>query len=226
MAIAGEKTGPVSGQPPSLSTEATEALVSSSQKDPQGHNAPGRDGGDAEAPKKQKTEKERTQSCQENNQNDQRSDTKQSQRNEPRPTRHASLLRSKPSKPLLLLLQARSRRRSPRRRRRLCPSTSKRRPRERRRVRAENRESNKQKPCIDKAQSSSLWTTSTTRPTFPRSSSQHGMTGGRRRVSTSPSLDLMETSSPAVTSLSLSPHRTSLVLCIAATPSPHLSRTL
>lgn len=58
MATAGEKTGPVSGQPPPVSAEATEALVSASEKDPQGQNAPGRDGGDAEAPKKQKTEKE------------------------------------------------------------------------------------------------------------------------------------------------------------------------
>ena len=61
---AGEKTGPVSGQPPAVAAETTEALVSASEKDPQGQNAPGRDGGDAEAPKKQKTEKERTQSYQ------------------------------------------------------------------------------------------------------------------------------------------------------------------
>ncbi|KAH0253577.1 valyl-tRNA synthetase-like protein, partial [Aureobasidium melanogenum] len=56
--IPGEKTGPVSGQPPAPSAETTEALLSSAQKDPQGQNAPGQDGGDAEAPKKQKTEKE------------------------------------------------------------------------------------------------------------------------------------------------------------------------
>jgi valyl-tRNA synthetase len=55
----------VSGQPPAPSAETTEALLSSAQKDPQGQNAPGQDGGDAEAPKKQKTEKERTQSHQE-----------------------------------------------------------------------------------------------------------------------------------------------------------------
>lgn len=52
----------MSGQPPAPSAETTEALLSSAQKDPQGQNAPGQDGGDAEAPKKQKTEKERTQS--------------------------------------------------------------------------------------------------------------------------------------------------------------------
>ena len=63
--LAGEKTGPVSGQPPALSAETTDALISSAEKDPQGQNAPGQDGGDAEAPKKQKTEKERTQSHQE-----------------------------------------------------------------------------------------------------------------------------------------------------------------
>lgn len=52
----------MSGQPPALSAETTEALISSAEKDPQGQNAPGQDGGDANAPKKQKTEKERTQS--------------------------------------------------------------------------------------------------------------------------------------------------------------------
>jgi valyl-tRNA synthetase len=55
------KTGPVSGQPPPVSAEATEAIVSASEKDLQGQNVPGRDGGDAEAPKKEKTAKERTQ---------------------------------------------------------------------------------------------------------------------------------------------------------------------
>ena len=56
--IAGEKTGPISGQPPPVSSEATEAIISSAEKDPKGINAPGQDGGDSDAPKKVKTEKE------------------------------------------------------------------------------------------------------------------------------------------------------------------------
>lgn len=54
------KTGPASGPPPPVSSEAAEALVSASEKDPKGHNAPGKDGGDSGAPKKEKTDKERT----------------------------------------------------------------------------------------------------------------------------------------------------------------------
>ena len=57
---AGEKTGPATGQPPPVSTETAAALVSSSDNDPIGQNAPGKDGGEKDAGKKQKTEKERT----------------------------------------------------------------------------------------------------------------------------------------------------------------------
>ncbi|KAF2099436.1 valyl-tRNA synthetase-like protein [Rhizodiscina lignyota] len=56
--ITGEKTGPVSGQPPSISSEAKSALIDSSNKDAMGQSAPGQDGGDKEAPKKEKTAKE------------------------------------------------------------------------------------------------------------------------------------------------------------------------
>ena len=54
------KTGPVTGQPPPVSSEVTEAILKSSEQDPQGQNAPGQDGGDKDAGKKVKTEKERT----------------------------------------------------------------------------------------------------------------------------------------------------------------------
>jgi len=57
---AGEKTGPVSGRPPPVSSEATDAILSSANSDAKGVNAPGQDGGDKDAPKKVKTEKERT----------------------------------------------------------------------------------------------------------------------------------------------------------------------
>jgi len=61
---AGMKTGPVTEQPPPVSQEVAADVVSAAEKDPKGHNAPGQDSV-AEAsgePKKEKTEKERTQS--------------------------------------------------------------------------------------------------------------------------------------------------------------------
>ncbi|KAF2836258.1 valyl-tRNA synthetase [Patellaria atrata CBS 101060] len=56
--LTGEPTGPVTGQPPSLSNETTSALIGSSECDPMGQNAPGRDGGDKNEGKKVKSEKE------------------------------------------------------------------------------------------------------------------------------------------------------------------------
>lgn len=50
----------MSGQPPAVSADATADILSSAEKDPKGENAPGQDGGDANGPKKVKTEKERT----------------------------------------------------------------------------------------------------------------------------------------------------------------------
>lgn len=58
LATAGEKTGPVSGQPPSVSAEVTNDILASANKDPKGTSAIGQDGGDSEAPKKAKSEKE------------------------------------------------------------------------------------------------------------------------------------------------------------------------
>ena len=57
---AGEKTGPTSGQPPPISSEAKDAIMASSEQDVTGQSAPGRDGGEKGAAKKQKSEKERT----------------------------------------------------------------------------------------------------------------------------------------------------------------------
>ena len=54
----GEKTGPVSGQPPPPSNETKDALLAAANGDVKGHNAPGKDGGDKDSEKKQKSEKE------------------------------------------------------------------------------------------------------------------------------------------------------------------------
>ena len=63
---AGMKTGPVTEPPPPVSEETTAALLASSEQDPKGHHAPGQVGvaqGAADgAPKKEKSEKERTES--------------------------------------------------------------------------------------------------------------------------------------------------------------------
>ncbi|KAI9701638.1 MAG: valine--tRNA ligase [Bogoriella megaspora] len=56
--IPGEKTGPATGQPPSVSQETSSALLDASKKDAVGQQAPGQDGGDKSAGKKVKTEKE------------------------------------------------------------------------------------------------------------------------------------------------------------------------
>ena len=58
--LAGEKTGPISGPPPALSTEATAALLGNSQNDALGQQEGGQDGGDKDEGKKMKSEKERT----------------------------------------------------------------------------------------------------------------------------------------------------------------------
>ncbi|KAF2459781.1 valyl-tRNA synthetase-like protein [Lineolata rhizophorae] len=56
--VAGEKTGPVSGQPPSLAEDSKSAILGASESDPTGQHAPGRDGGERNKEKKIKSEKE------------------------------------------------------------------------------------------------------------------------------------------------------------------------
>ncbi|KAI4228106.1 MAG: hypothetical protein L6R36_001886 [Xanthoria steineri] len=56
---AGVKTGPVTEQPPQASSETMSDLLGSSQKDPMGQHQGGQDGGDKDAEKKVKIEKER-----------------------------------------------------------------------------------------------------------------------------------------------------------------------
>lgn len=58
--VAGEKTGPVTGPPPPASDESKNAILSASQEDSTGQSAPGQDGGDKDAGKKVKSEKECT----------------------------------------------------------------------------------------------------------------------------------------------------------------------
>lgn len=55
---AGEKTGPVTGQPPPASQDTKAAVVDAANSDPKGTNAPGQDGGVKEGEKKEKTERE------------------------------------------------------------------------------------------------------------------------------------------------------------------------
>ena len=54
----GEKTGPVTGQPPPPSDDAKAAILEAANGDLKGHNAPGKDGGDKAGEKKVKSEKE------------------------------------------------------------------------------------------------------------------------------------------------------------------------
>ncbi len=54
----GLKTGPVSGQPPSASSEATAAILDAAKTDPMGQHEGGQDRGDKEAGLKVKSEKE------------------------------------------------------------------------------------------------------------------------------------------------------------------------
>lgn len=56
---AGEKTGPVSGPPPSASIETTAAILEASKDDSTGQHEGSRGNGDQEAPKKIKSEKGR-----------------------------------------------------------------------------------------------------------------------------------------------------------------------
>ena len=58
--IAGEKTGPISGQPPPTSDETTAALLGAAKQDPMGQHEGGHDGPDKEAGQKVKSEKQRT----------------------------------------------------------------------------------------------------------------------------------------------------------------------
>ena len=55
---AGIKTGPVAGQPPAPSSDATAAILGASKTDPLGHHEAGKDNGDKEAGAKIKSEKE------------------------------------------------------------------------------------------------------------------------------------------------------------------------
>ena len=57
---AGEKTGPISGQPPPASSETTAALLGAAKEDPMGQHEGGHDGPDKEAGEKVKSEKQRT----------------------------------------------------------------------------------------------------------------------------------------------------------------------
>ena len=57
--LAGQQTGPISGEPPSASDETTAALVGASKNDPIGQHEGGEDGGTKDAGKKVKSEKER-----------------------------------------------------------------------------------------------------------------------------------------------------------------------
>jgi valyl-tRNA synthetase len=56
--IPGEKTGPVTAAPPSLSAEAKGDILESASSDATGQSAPGKDGGDKAEGKKVKSEKE------------------------------------------------------------------------------------------------------------------------------------------------------------------------
>lgn len=56
---AGVKTGPVTGQPPPVSSETTDALLAASHSDPVRQHEGGQDGGDKSEGKKIKSEKER-----------------------------------------------------------------------------------------------------------------------------------------------------------------------
>ena len=56
--VTGEKTGPVSGQPPPPSDDTKAAVLDAANGDAKGHNAPGKDGGDKAGEKKEKSEKE------------------------------------------------------------------------------------------------------------------------------------------------------------------------
>jgi len=58
FAIVGEKTGPATGQPPSLSNEAKDAIVGAAEQDAIGQSTPGKDRGEKDLGKKVKTEKE------------------------------------------------------------------------------------------------------------------------------------------------------------------------
>jgi len=55
---AGEKTGPVSGQPPAPSQDTKSAILDAANSDAKGLNVPGKDGGEKDGEKKEKTERE------------------------------------------------------------------------------------------------------------------------------------------------------------------------
>lgn len=59
LRAAGEKTGPTTGDPPQVPSETAAALLGTSKNDPLGQHIGGQDGGDKQAGKKVKSEKER-----------------------------------------------------------------------------------------------------------------------------------------------------------------------
>lgn len=56
--ITGDKTGPTTAPPPSLDADSKQAILEHANAEATGQSAPGQDGGDQDAPKKVKTEKE------------------------------------------------------------------------------------------------------------------------------------------------------------------------
>jgi valyl-tRNA synthetase len=56
--IPGEKTGPITAPPPSLGEDSKKAILENASNEATGQSAPGKDGGDKDAGKKVKSEKE------------------------------------------------------------------------------------------------------------------------------------------------------------------------
>jgi valyl-tRNA synthetase len=56
--IPGEKTGPITAPPPSLGEDSKKAILENASNEATGQSAPGQDGGDKDASKKVKSEKE------------------------------------------------------------------------------------------------------------------------------------------------------------------------
>ena len=54
----GLKTGPISGVPPQASSDTVKALLGAQENDPLGQHTGGQDGGENDAEKKEKSEKE------------------------------------------------------------------------------------------------------------------------------------------------------------------------
>ena len=61
--VTGEKTGPVTTAPPSLGEDSKKDILESAGAEATGQSAPSKDGGDKDAPKKVKAEKELESRC-------------------------------------------------------------------------------------------------------------------------------------------------------------------